>query len=140
LSSAGGGRRPRDAVSAYLRKDRNVQDGRAPLSLNSPWRDARERQYVAARRRRAFCAMTHLPEGDARGLLRYRLIVDSDIARRLRLTLELFEAGHDLMLQNFRRKHPDETEAQIRERLGEWLRGTERAVPGRPYTFRYTSP
>lgn len=83
---------------------------------------------------------TRLREGDARGLLRYRLVVDSDVTQRFRLALELFEAGHDLMLQNLRRRYPDETEAQIRERLGEWLRGSERVVPGRPYSFRATAP
>lgn len=83
---------------------------------------------------------TRLHEGDARGLLRYRLVVDSDVTQRLRLALELFEAGHDLMLQNLRRRYPDETEAQIRERLGEWLRGSERVVHGRPYSFRATAP
>lgn len=66
--------------------------------------------------------------------------MDSDVARRLRLAIDLFEAGHDLMLQNLRRKHPGETEAQIRSRLGEWLRGAERAYPGRPYSFRTTPP
>lgn len=70
----------------------------------------------------------------------YLAAVDSPVARRLRLAFDLFEAGSDLMLQNFRRKHPDETEAQIRARLGEWLRGSDRAYPGRPYTFRHTSP
>ena len=65
---------------------------------------------------------------------------DSELARRFRLALELFEAGHGLMLQNLRRRHPDETEAQISERLGEWLRGSERLVPGRAYTFRTATP
>jgi hypothetical protein len=66
--------------------------------------------------------------------------VHSDVARRLRLAVDLFEAGRDLMLQNLRRKYPEETEAQIRERLGEWLRGSDRAYPGRPYHFRHTTP
>lgn len=44
------------------------------------------------------------------------------------------------MLQNLRRKYPDETEAQIRQRLGEWLRGADRAYSGRPYSFRHTAP
>jgi len=66
--------------------------------------------------------------------------VDSPVARRLRLAIDLFEAGHDLMLQNFRRKHPEETDAQIRQRLGEWLRGSARAYHGRPYSFRHTAP
>lgn len=73
-------------------------------------------------------------------LLRYRVRVDSDVAHRLRLALELFEAGRDLMLQNLRRKHPNETEAEIQQRLGEWLRGPDRVYRGRPYAFRHTPP
>lgn len=73
--------------------------------------------------------------------LRYLVEVeDAAAARRFRHAIELFEAGYELMLQNFRRRHPDETEAQIRLRLGEWLRGSARAYPGRPYTFRHTAP
>lgn len=64
--------------------------------------------------------------------------MDSALARRLRLSIELFETGRDLMLQNFRRKYPGETEEQIRERLARWLQGDERAYQGRPYSFRYT--
>lgn len=45
-----------------------------------------------------------------------------------------------MMLQNLRRKYPEETESQIRDRLREWLRGSDRAYQGRPYTFRYTVP
>ncbi len=44
----------------------------------------------------------------------YFATVGSPVARRLRLAFDLFKAGSDLMLQNFRRKHPDETAARIR--------------------------
>ena len=80
------------------------------------------------------------PADDAPLFVRYPDTVDSPVARRFRLAIDLFEAGRDLMLQNFRRKHPDETEAQIRQRLGEWLRGSDRAYPGHPYAFRTPAP
>lgn len=79
-------------------------------------------------------------EGDTHAPVRYGVAVDSDAARRLRLAVDLFEAGRDLMLQNFRRKYPKETEAQILQRLGEWLRGSARAYQGRPYCFRHMAP
>lgn len=66
--------------------------------------------------------------------------MESDLAVNFRHAIELFEEGRDLMLQNFRRRHPDETEAQLRERLRQWLRGADRVYRGRPYSFRYTVP
>ena len=45
----------------------------------------------------------------------------SSIAEAFRTTLDLFETGVDLMRQNLRREHPDETEDEIDRRLNEWL-------------------
>lgn len=38
-----------------------------------------------------------------------------------RLTFELIEFGMKLMRQNLRRRHPDESEAQIDRRFAQWL-------------------
>jgi len=43
-------------------------------------------------------------------------------ARRLRLALDLFETGEELMRQQLRQKHPALTPAEIEARLLEWLR------------------
>ncbi len=42
-------------------------------------------------------------------------------ARRLRLALDLFEFGTDMMRQNLRRETPDATEDEIQARLIAWL-------------------
>jgi hypothetical protein len=42
-------------------------------------------------------------------------------ARRLRLALELFDAGEDMMRQTLRRRFPDATDAEIQARLDRWL-------------------
>lgn len=50
-------------------------------------------------------------------------------AERLRVALDLFAAGEDLMRQNLRRRHPQEDEAAIEARLCRWLQerpGAER--------------
>ena len=49
----------------------------------------------------------------------------ADAAARLRATLELHQAGVDLMRQNLRRRHPEESEAQIAARLEAWLRAID---------------
>jgi len=41
---------------------------------------------------------------------------------RLRLALDLFEAGVDLMRQNLRRAHPSASREQLDALLAEWLR------------------
>jgi hypothetical protein len=53
---------------------------------------------------------------------------------RLRLALDLFEAGVDLERQRLRRAHPDLDDAAIEARLGAWLRreGEPGDAPGRP--------
>lgn len=42
-------------------------------------------------------------------------------AARLRLALDLFEAGEQMMRLTLRRRHPDENEAEIESRLAAWL-------------------
>jgi hypothetical protein len=54
----------------------------------------------------------------------------------MRLTLELYQAGEDLMRLNLRRRHPQESEEQIEERLVSWLHERPGAEfgdgPGKP--------
>lgn len=54
---------------------------------------------------------------------------------RLRLALDLFEAGEAVMRQNLRRRYPGEDESQIEARLLAWLHerpGAEHGdAPGR---------
>lgn len=58
-------------------------------------------------------------------------------AARLRLAFDLFAAGEQMMRLNLRRRHPDETEAQIQARLEAWLHerpgaehGDAEGIPG----------
>jgi len=51
-------------------------------------------------------------------------------AGKLRLALSLHNDGVALMRQNFRRRHPDETDEQIDERLRAWLQHRPGAVHG----------
>lgn len=46
---------------------------------------------------------------------------DPKYIARMRTAFELHKAAKQIMLQNFRRRHPEESEAQIRERLQAWL-------------------
>lgn len=52
------------------------------------------------------------------------LKLDSQQARaaRLRIALDLADAGMDMMWQSLRRRHPGESVADIDRRLLEWLR------------------
>jgi hypothetical protein len=67
--------------------------------------------------------------------------VDDVLAERLRVALDLYEAGEQLMRQNLRRRHPDASEAEIAERLAAWLRerpGAEHGdAAGRPAPDRF---
>lgn len=47
---------------------------------------------------------------------------DDRDARRLRVALGMFQAGVDMMRQNLRRADPTATDAEIRIRVGNWLR------------------
>lgn len=44
-----------------------------------------------------------------------------DALERFRVTLDLHEAGIEIMRQNLRRQHPEEGEREISDRLREWL-------------------
>ena len=56
-------------------------------------------------------------------------------AEKLRMALDLFDTGVDLMRQNLRRRHPSASEAEIAALLAQWLRtlpGAEQGdAPGR---------
>jgi len=43
-------------------------------------------------------------------------------AERLRLALDLYATGEDIMRQNLRRRHPDATGEEIERLIIEWLR------------------
>ena len=47
--------------------------------------------------------------------------VEPSAGERLRIALDLFEIGEDVMRQNLRRAHPGESAEQIEERLSQWL-------------------
>lgn len=57
---------------------------------------------------------------------------DDRIARNLRVAFELQKAGFDMMRQNLRTRHPDETDAQIERRFRVWLRS--QPLPGEAVT------
>jgi hypothetical protein len=44
------------------------------------------------------------------------------VAQRLRVALALHDDGIDMMRQNLRRRHPNESDAEIDARLRAWLR------------------
>jgi hypothetical protein len=46
---------------------------------------------------------------------------DDPAARRLRLAFELYAAGESMMRQSLRRRYPEASDAEIEERLVEWL-------------------
>lgn len=55
---------------------------------------------------------------------RYNDGVSADLeaaARRLRLALDLFQAGEEMMRQTLRRQHPELSAAEVEARLVEWL-------------------
>jgi lauroyl/myristoyl acyltransferase len=63
----------------------------------------------------------------------------AEAVARLRLALDLFEAGESIMRQNLRRRFPEASAAEIEGRLDAWL--SERAgaefgdAVGRPTTW-----
>lgn len=63
------------------------------------------------------------------------LPLPDDAAERFRITLDLHQAGIDLMRQNLRRRNPSESKEQISERVEAWLHtrpGAEHGdAPGR---------
>ena len=56
---------------------------------------------------------------------------DSPASDRFAETLRLSEDGVALMRQNLRRRHPDESDDQIEERLEAWLRDRPMDAPGK---------
>ena len=60
-------------------------------------------------------------------------------AARLRMALDLFETGVEMMRQKLRRDHPDLTDDEVEARLGAWLRERPGAefgdAVGRPATW-----
>jgi hypothetical protein len=56
----------------------------------------------------------------------------SSVAETFRATLDLFQAGMDLMRQNLRRSHPEASDAGIDRLLHEWLLERPGDCPGRP--------
>jgi len=65
-------------------------------------------------------------------------------AERLRLALDLFTAGEELMRQRVRREHPELREAEIEARLVLWLRDRPGAEfgdsPGKPVAWLRPNP
>lgn len=45
----------------------------------------------------------------------------ADLGQRLRLALDMFQTGVELHRMGLRRRHPDETEEGLAERLRSWL-------------------
>jgi Rv0078B-related antitoxin len=64
---------------------------------------------------------------------------DRQAARRLRLALDLFAAGEDLMRQRLRRQYPALAPPQLEARLVQWLRQRPGAEfgdsPGKPVAW-----
>lgn len=60
--------------------------------------------------------------------------MDSPEARRFAQALRMADEGIELMRQNLRRRHPDETDRQIDERLDAWLVDRPPDAPGRLVT------
>ena len=52
-------------------------------------------------------------------------------ARKFVETVRMADEGIELMRQNLRRRHPDESEAEIDERLEAWLLERPMDAPGR---------
>lgn len=61
-------------------------------------------------------------------------------AERLRLALDMFELGEQIMRARLRREHPEWTDAQVQDGIRTWLRTRPGAefgdCPGRPVAMR----
>jgi hypothetical protein len=55
---------------------------------------------------------------------------DRQAGERLRLALELYEAGEQMMRARLRREHPDASDDEIEARLVAWLRDRPGATYG----------
>jgi hypothetical protein len=58
------------------------------------------------------------------------VMVDSPEARRFAQAVRMADQGIELMRQNFRRRHPEETDQQIDGRLEDWLADRPLDAPG----------
>jgi Rv0078B-related antitoxin len=63
---------------------------------------------------------------------------NDELAQKLYLTLELHDAGVDMMRQNLRRRYPEATSEDIEAKLGTWLRERPMDAPGKPYIFKHS--
>ena len=60
-------------------------------------------------------------------IVRYSVGMSNPAVDRLRLAIEMADAGIVLMRQNLKRRFPHESEEQIDRRLSAWLRGADPA-------------
>jgi Rv0078B-related antitoxin len=65
-------------------------------------------------------------------------MANNELVQKLQLTLELHDAGVDMMRQNLRRRYPEATPEDIEAKLGAWLRDRPMDAPGRPYAFKHS--
>jgi hypothetical protein len=63
-----------------------------------------------------------------------------EAAARLRVALELFETGVEMMRQKLRREHPDAVDHEIEARVAAWLRERPGAEFGDAVGRRVTWP
>lgn len=63
---------------------------------------------------------------------------NDELVQKFRLTLDLHEAGVDMMRQNLRRRYPEATSGDIEAKLVAWLRDRPMDAPGKPYTFKHS--
>lgn len=62
---------------------------------------------------------------------------DDQLMKKFYLTLDLHQAGIDMMRQNLHRRFPQASHEDIQAKLVAWLRNRPPDSPGRPYTFKY---
>lgn len=121
-----------------MERRRGEERGRAGESAKQRWAGHGGRGYPDGRRR-ANAHPRELPSKNPESSGKIAAMgrdEDARAAEKLRIAFELFEAGLALMRQNLRRRHPEESEAEIDARLSAWLRerpGAEHGdAEGRP--------
>jgi hypothetical protein len=55
-------------------------------------------------------------------------VADTQVARRLRLALDMYEFGERMARSTLRRRHTNATDEQVKQMLGDW----RQARPGAP--------
>jgi len=60
------------------------------------------------------------------------MVIETPESRRFAATVAMAREGIELMRQNLRRRHRDESEAQIDQRLDDWLLDRPPDAPGTP--------